>query len=80
MYNTCIKLDTFADGGNIAWCSTQINSKGEHVYGSEGECNLDCRVSNCPLGFYWTATEDTCYQVTTVVQRHKMVTNFMNLM
>lgn len=62
-------LDAFSNGGNIAWCSTQTNSRGEHILGSEEECMEDCPVSNCPLGFYWTATEDTCYQVADVIRR-----------
>ena len=50
------------NGGMTAWCSTQTNTKGEHIEGNEEECSDDCPVSRCPIGFYWAAAEGTCYQ------------------
>ena len=47
----------------VPWCSTQTTSSDEHVKGSEYECKNSCPVTNCPIGFYWSATEGTCYQV-----------------
>ena len=62
-YNTCINLDVFGNGREISWCSTVLDSKGNHVPGSEDECNDNCAVSNCPVGFHWVASTGTCYMV-----------------
>ena len=62
-YNTCINVDVYGNGGRVSWCSTVLDSKGNHVPGNEAECNDDCAVSNCPVGFHWVASTGTCYMV-----------------
>ena len=63
IYNTCINLDVFGQGGTVPWCSTTLDSQGNHVAGSEEECQASCSISNCPVGFHWVATTGTCYMV-----------------
>ena len=63
IYNTCINLDVFGQGGTVPWCSTTLDSQGNHVTGSEEECQATCSISNCPVGFHWVATTGTCYMV-----------------
>ena len=67
-YNTCVKVSLVGKDDTKAWCSTEVNSKTEHILGKEDECADECAISDCPIGFYWAATEGTCYQVHTLLE------------
>lgn len=61
-YANCITL------GDVKqpWCSTNVDKFGKHIPGSEQLCNDSCSVTNCPLGYYKIASDDTCYKVSSV--------------
>ena len=55
-YSSC----TTVGGDGTAWCSTQVDSHGQHVEGSTMACPAHCAVSDCPVGF--TRHLTTCTQ------------------
>ena len=58
-YSECITL-----GNNeTSWCSTRTDDFGNHIAGSEEDCETECSVNNCPTGYQKALPENTCYKV-----------------
>lgn len=47
LYDNCVTLDNYG----VPWCSFKLDADGNDI-GFHYECNEDCHVNNCPLGFY----------------------------
>ncbi len=72
LYDTCVTLDNDPnDPSAVAWCSTENGGDdGLDYIGKKAECQDDCWVSNCPVGFYPNYPEKGCYQVTILLSMH----------
>ena len=63
LYDTCITVDDKGLYPGAPWCSTQTDEFGIHVEGNEDTCSDSCRVTDCPVGYYWMPFTDSCYKV-----------------
>ena len=64
-YSSCITLGM--DG--TPWCSTNVDSEGNHIYGFEEACDPSCNVMNCPVGYFRAYPDNTCYKVCNFIIR-----------
>ncbi len=62
-YDTCISIDGRGDGPTNAWCSSETELTGKHIIGKEITCSSNCRVADCPIGYYWQHHGLTCWRV-----------------
>eukprot|EP00095_Tigriopus_kingsejongensis_P007864 maker-scaffold1272_size51402-snap-gene-0.11 protein:Tk07864 transcript:maker-scaffold1272_size51402-snap-gene-0.11-mRNA-1 annotation:"hypothetical protein BRAFLDRAFT_106125" len=58
-YDSCITLGS-TDGQ--AWCSTKTDAHLNHVQGFHSQCQPDCPVNNCPVGYMRLPETQTCYR------------------
>ena len=65
IYNQCIDL---LNGGS-AWCSTRVDSNGQHVPGFWDNCQENCPLNNCPVGYVRSFPDTTCYRVASLKEK-----------
>ena len=58
-YDACIETPDMDE----PWCSTRTDDLGAHIVGSEEICSANCKVNNCPIGYYVLSPDTTCYMV-----------------
>ena len=59
IYNQCIDLLN----GGTPWCSTKVDSNGQHTSGFWDNCQETCPLNNCPVGYVRSFPDTTCYRV-----------------
>ncbi|XP_059096708.1 uncharacterized protein LOC131891201 [Tigriopus californicus] len=60
MYDQCI---TLGSKNGRPWCSTKTDRDHNHIDGMEADCNADCSVNNCPIGYQRLYGTQTCYKL-----------------